>query len=91
MAFGITFDIPGMTREQYDRLAPRLNAMTKGQPGFIVHFSGPTESGYRVTEIWESEADQQRFSREQVAPIFQEERIPAAKVETFPVENILTR
>jgi hypothetical protein len=42
MAFGITFDIPGMTVEQYNRLVPRLNAMTKGQPGFLVHWcSGP--------------------------------------------------
>jgi quinol monooxygenase YgiN len=91
MAFGITFDIPGMTVEQYKRLVPRLNAMTKGQPGFLVHISGPTETGYRVTEVWESRADQQRFSTEHVARIFQEERIPPATVETFSVENIVTR
>jgi hypothetical protein len=56
-----------------------------------VHISGPTETGYRVTEVWESRADQQRFSTEHVARIFQEERIPPAPVETFAVENIVTR
>jgi quinol monooxygenase YgiN len=90
MAFGITFDIPGMMVEQYNRLVPRLNAMTKGQPGFLVHISGPTETGYRVTEVWESQADQQRFSTDHVAPIFQEERVPPATVQTFSVENIVT-
>jgi hypothetical protein len=89
--FGITFDIPGMTREQYDHVVPRLNAVTKGQPGFLVHISGPTETGYRVTEVWESETDQLRFSREHVARIFQEEDIPAATVQTFSVENMVSR
>lgn len=91
MAFGITFDIPGMTREQYEALVPRLNRMVTEQPGFILHISGPTETGYRVTEVWESAAHQQRFSSEHVAPIFQEEGIPPADVQTFSVENIVTR
>ena len=91
MAFGITFDIPDMTPEQYERLVPRLNAMTKGQPGFLVHMSGPTEAGYRVIEVWESQEDQQRFATEHVVRIFQEERIPPATVQTFLVENIVTR
>lgn len=91
MAFGFTSDILGMTREQYERLVPRLNALTKGQPGFLVHISGPTQTGYRVTEVWESQADQQRFSTEQVARIFQEEGIPPARVQTFSVENVFTR
>jgi hypothetical protein len=43
-----------------------------------------------VTEVWESPEDQHRFSTEQVAPIFQEEHIPPASVQTFSVENILT-
>ena len=91
MAFGITVDIPGMTAEQYNQLAPQLNAMVKGQPGFILHISGPAETGYRITEVWESQEVQQRFSAEHVAPIFQEQGIPPATIQTFAVENIVTR
>ena len=91
MAFGFTTDIPGMTREQYERLVPRLNALTRGQPGFLVHISGPSETGYRVTEVWETQADQQRFFTEHSAQIFQEEGIPPASLQTFSVENVVTR
>ena len=91
MAFGFTSDIPGMTREQYERLVPRLNAMVREQPGFLVHMSGPTETGYRVTEVWESQEDQQRFSTEHAVQIFQEEGIPPGSMETFSVENLVTR
>ena len=63
---------------------------SQGQRGFLVHISGPTETGYRVTEVWESQADQQRFATEHVAPIFQEEHVPPATVQTFSVENIAT-
>ena len=56
-----------------------------------MHSSGPTETGYRVTEVWESREDQQQFATEHVARIFQEERGPAASVQTFPVENIIMR
>jgi hypothetical protein len=90
MAYGIIFDIPGMTREQYERLTPILNAAAKSAPGFLAHISGPTETGYRIVEAWQSEEAQQRFVMEQVVSIFQREGIPPARTETFIVENVVT-
>jgi len=87
--FGITFDIPGLTGEQYDRLVLQLSRLTAGQPGFLVHLSGPTETGYRVTEVWQSAEDQERFVDEQVAPLFEQEGVPPAHVETFAVETVI--
>lgn len=91
MAFGITFDIGGMTSVQYDRLGASLNAMAVKEPGFILHFAHPTETGYRITEVWETALEQQRFSQEKVAPLFLEEHVPPASVQTFEVRNVVTR
>ncbi len=62
-AFGITFHIPDMTPEQYHHVKEQINPVVREQPGFILHISGPAESGYRITEVWKSEADQNRFAR----------------------------
>lgn len=44
--------------EQYERLA----ATVATQPdGLIVHVAGPTEEGFRIIEVWESEAAWERF------------------------------
>jgi len=89
-AFGITFHILDMTPEQYHHVKEQINPVVREQPGFILHISGPAESGYRITEVWNSEADQNRFAQEQIAPLFQKEQIPPATVETFAVENVVT-
>jgi hypothetical protein len=37
-------------------------------PGFVVHADGPTETGWRLVQVWESEEDLQRFFDEHVKP-----------------------
>jgi hypothetical protein len=53
MALAVLLEIPGVTREQYERVA---SAVTKtGSPrGSLVHAAGPTETGWRILEIWDS-------------------------------------
>ena len=36
--------------------------------GFVVHADGPTETGWRLVQVWESEDDLQRFFDEHVKP-----------------------
>ena len=46
--------------EQYQRFA---NALTGPAPaGLIVHAAGPTDEGFRVVGVWESEEAWQRFA-----------------------------
>ncbi|MDV9188163.1 hypothetical protein R6L23_08030 [Streptomyces sp. SR27] len=61
MAIIVTFEFPGAGQELYDAVIDR---MTGGQgftrfadvsnPGLISHAAGPSERGFRVTEVWES-------------------------------------
>jgi hypothetical protein len=49
--------------EQYSRVATAL----EGSPdGLIMHAAGPTDEGYRMVGVWESEDAWARFSRELV-------------------------
>jgi hypothetical protein len=45
--------------EQYDRFAAAFD----GPPpeGLLLHAAGPTDEGFRIIGIWESEADWDRF------------------------------
>jgi hypothetical protein len=46
----------------YDSVSERLNARDDPPPGMIVHTAGFTGRGaFRIADVWESEADWQRF------------------------------
>ena len=55
MAVIMITDLPGMSLEMLDgmRQAGVLDQMSLAQ-GFQGHWSGQTETGYRVIELWES-------------------------------------
>ena len=43
-----------MSPAQYDESAPRLVAMLKKQPGFLLHVSYEDADGFVVAEVWET-------------------------------------
>jgi hypothetical protein len=61
MPWGATFDVPAPI-ETYDETIPLVEEITHGMPeGMIIHVASPTDSGYRVTEVWQSEEHWKRF------------------------------
>ena len=75
-------DSPGGTREQYEQVVARL---TDGRgfeslddwpvTGILSHVAGPTDNGWRVVDIWESEEAFQRFG-EVIGPVLEEVGLP---------------
>jgi hypothetical protein len=47
--------------EQYGRYA---SALSSGPEGLVLHVAGPTDEGFRIIAVWESEADWERFRAE---------------------------
>jgi len=45
MAVMITAELPGMTQELYERLAPYILDQVRDNAGFIAHAAGPIEGG----------------------------------------------
>ena len=61
MAVLVTADVPGQTQEGYDRMMLALGPALRQAKGFIAHGAGSAGDGWRVFEIWESQADAAQF------------------------------
>lgn len=54
MAVAMLFEVPELTREQYERVMTEVHKA--GTPsGSLFHGAGPIENGYRFVEVWESQ------------------------------------
>jgi hypothetical protein len=88
-------DSPGGTREQYEAVADRL---TGGRgfdsldawpvEGILSHVAGPTEHGWRVIDVWESERAFARFG-EVIGPVLQEVGFPG-EPKLFPAHTFVS-
>jgi hypothetical protein len=75
---------PGGTKEHYERVADRLtdgrglNSISDWPvDGILSHAAGPTDDGWVVVDVWESEEAFQRFG-EVIGPLLEEEGMPGA-------------
>lgn len=67
MAVAMLIDNPEATQETYELVRARLG-LQKPEGG-IFHIAGPSpKGGWRVIEVWESEAEANRFFLEHVLP-----------------------
>ena len=64
--FAFCLDMPGVTHE----FAAMVDEGVGQDPvaGLIAHVSGPCREGWRIVDVWESEADQNRFQTERLSP-----------------------
>ena len=65
MAYAFTQDVP-IDAEVYRQIKAELGQAVP--PGLIVHVVTRTERGLRYLDIWDSQADWERFREEQVHP-----------------------
>jgi hypothetical protein len=68
MAVLVTADVPGQTLEGYNRMIDALRPALQEAKGFIAHGAAPVTDGWRVFEIWESQADATQFFAEHIHP-----------------------
>lgn len=93
MAVAVVMDFEGGTVEQYDQVIARMGFTPTGPGarGGLFHWVTATESGIRVTDVWESRAQFESFAAEQIGPISAEVGVPHPPTVTFyEVHNYLT-
>jgi len=95
MAIGVLFEFPGVTQTQYDDVLKRLTGgrMLKALSdwpvkGVLAHVAGPTPNGWRVVDVWESEADLQKFATV-LMPVLQAAGFPNVPPQVFPAHNFV--
>lgn len=61
-------EISGQSPQGYDAMLNCVGDALRQAPGFVMHMSHPTETGWRVMEIWNSREDAARFFAAHIAP-----------------------
>jgi hypothetical protein len=77
MGYGVVIDVPA-SWDTYERVAA---ALAGTPPGMIVHAAGPTDEGFRVIDVWESEEAWRSFT----------ERLLPLLGETVDIDSIIVR
>lgn len=75
MAIGLIMDGAGVTQAQYDQVRNEVAPDNKPLPGMISHAGGPTENGWVVVEIWESQEALDKFFKEKLGQALQKANI----------------
>jgi hypothetical protein len=97
MPVGMLQMTPGGTEEQYEQVGEKIFgvrssdfASAAAPDGLIMHSAGPTEDGWYVYDIWESQAHLERFVRERLMPALQELGAPAgSQPQLFEIHNLV--
>lgn len=91
MTIAMLVDNPAGSEELYDEIRKRLEL--KQPAGRILHVAGPSPSGgWRVLELFDSEADARRFLTEQFGPALDAIGFagPRPQPQFWPVHNYIT-
>lgn len=88
-------DAPGGTQEQYEEAGRRIAGNDEGLSslgdwpvdGILFHAAGPTEGGWRVVDVWESEEAFASFGPT-IGPILQRVGFPG-EPRVFPLHNFV--
>jgi hypothetical protein len=93
MAVVIVNEIEGGNQEFYDKVNPRVMPEGNLPDGCQAHIAGPTDGGWRVITVWDSDEQFQQFRNETLLPAMREaggeERI-AASISSDPVYRFLS-
>jgi hypothetical protein len=92
MAVVIVNEIEGGNQEFYDRVNSRVMPNEELPDGCELHIAGPSENGWRVITVWESDERFQQFRNETLIPAMQEagaEDRLVPSISTQPVYRLL--
>lgn len=88
MAIGLIFDGPGVTQAQYEQVRDEVCPGNKLVPGMLSHTAGPSDSGWCVVEVWESQEAAKRFFDEKLGQALQKAKI-SIQPRFFQVTNTM--
>jgi quinol monooxygenase YgiN len=93
MAVVIVNEIEGGGQDMYEQVNPKVMEGGRLPEGCQVHIAGPTDNGWRVISVWDSEEQFQQFRDQKLIPAMQEvgfgDRV-APKISAKPVHRLIT-
>ena len=88
MAVGLIFEGPGVSQAQYEQVKNQVAPGNKAPPGMLYHAGGPTENGWCVVEVWESQEALDRFFQQKLGAALQQANINI-QPKSFQVVNTM--
>jgi hypothetical protein len=90
MAVAVEANFPGATLGQYDEAIKEMGLTPGGQhPGALFHWVTKTDSGVRVTDVWERKDDFERFAQESVLPVSKQVGLPEPEIRYIDVHTYM--
>jgi quinol monooxygenase YgiN len=91
MAILLVFEGAGITQAQYDQVGKEVTPNNKPPAGMLYHVAAPMAAGgFRVIEVWESQAAADKFFQEKLAQALPKANIDVnLKPEVAQVHNIM--
>jgi hypothetical protein len=89
MSVVVTIEVPSGTEQQYEHIVSRVFEDGTLPKGWLLHLAGPTETGWRVVNVVESQEEFETFARERLLPAVQEAGDPAPKVTFSAVHRLV--
>jgi hypothetical protein len=68
MAFIRIFQPPQVTADVYDRINTEAGVDENTPSGLVFHCAGEVDGKWQILDVWESQADAQRFDEERLLP-----------------------
>jgi hypothetical protein len=72
MSVVVVAEIDGGTQELYESVQPNVMPDNKLPDGCQAHIAGPTDGGWRVITVWDSEDSFNQFRNDKLIPALQE-------------------
>ena len=94
MAVVIVNEIEGGTQDFYESVNPKVMEGGQMPDGCQLHIAGPTDNGWRVITVWDSDEQFQQFRDQKLIPALREagsEQRIAPQINSNPVYRLLTR
>lgn len=89
MAIVVETHVPHASREQADALDATIEAAMMERdgppPGLMVHFQCPDGDGFRICNVWRSEAEMNAFYSDVLRPKLAEADLAAGESQVAPV------
>ena len=88
MAHAFILDFEGATAAQYDAVLEEMDLHGYTAPHSQFHAAGPTATGWRVIDVWDSPEDFQHHAETQIGPITAKHGVGEPRITDFPVAQI---
>jgi hypothetical protein len=83
-------EVPGGTQAKYDAVIGRMGLQENPPEGCLVHMAGPVDGGWRIVDVWESQAHFDRFLAERLGEALAAEGMPEPQVSAFPLHMLFS-